>query len=355
MVSLFRILRDPAQAARLIGMLRLTPFSRADFEAAYTISSDPFERAYQLVVRSFMGFSSDGIKASVKTGFRKSSSRSHTTPAHDWAGYPDCLAAIVTRLAAGRDRRYGRWCAPPHRGALDQSCGGCRAESGRTVRGGPMTQNTSSAVMQQRHEPHESLDDFPTHPWATRAFMEHVFIPRWGRPVGKSVWEPASNRGFMARPLAEYFSIVRSSDVHDYGVAPDTNGCPFIHDFLFPGTPPIIGPDWIITNPPFRLGADFARRGLEIAREGVALFVRTAFTEGVERYNTLYCPHPMALKAEYAERVPLVKGRCDPKASTATAYSWVVWRKGEEDTRFTIIPPCRKELTRPGDYDEAAS
>jgi site-specific DNA-cytosine methylase len=34
--------------------------------------------------------------------------------------------------------------------------------------------NTSPAVMQQRHEPHNSLDDFPTPPWATRALCERL-------------------------------------------------------------------------------------------------------------------------------------------------------------------------------------
>lgn len=35
-----------------------------------------------------------------------------------------------------------------------------------------MSQNCSSAVMQQRSEPRDSLDDFPTPPWATRALCE---------------------------------------------------------------------------------------------------------------------------------------------------------------------------------------
>lgn len=35
-----------------------------------------------------------------------------------------------------------------------------------------MTQNTSHAVMAQRVEAHDSLDDFPTPPWATRALLE---------------------------------------------------------------------------------------------------------------------------------------------------------------------------------------
>ncbi len=37
-----------------------------------------------------------------------------------------------------------------------------------------MSQNRSSAVMQQRSEPPDSLDDFPTPPWATRAICEFL-------------------------------------------------------------------------------------------------------------------------------------------------------------------------------------
>jgi hypothetical protein len=37
-----------------------------------------------------------------------------------------------------------------------------------------VSQNRSSAVMQQRSEPHDSLDDFPTPPWATRALCEFL-------------------------------------------------------------------------------------------------------------------------------------------------------------------------------------
>ena len=35
-------------------------------------------------------------------------------------------------------------------------------------------QNTSHAVMAQRSEAKDSLDDFPTPPWATRALFEHI-------------------------------------------------------------------------------------------------------------------------------------------------------------------------------------
>ena len=44
-----------------------------------------------------------------------------------------------------------------------------------------MSQNRSSAVMQQRSEPHDSLDDFPTPPWATRALCQHLQGPSASR------------------------------------------------------------------------------------------------------------------------------------------------------------------------------
>jgi hypothetical protein len=177
-----------------------------------------------------------------------------------------------------------------------------------------------------------------------------------------TVWEPACNRGFMARPLAEYFARVVRSDVHDYSA--EYAGQELVCDFLFPGSePPMLAArpaDWIVTNPPFRLAAEFAARAFALAPQGVALFVRTAFTEGAERYRTLFRPHPPSFVAQFVERVALVKGRCDPNASTATAYCWIVWMDGEAlrqglrsretGTRYLWIPPCRKALERAGDY-----
>ena len=78
-------------------------------------------------------------------------------------------------------------------------------------------QNRSSAVMQQRSEPHDSLDDFPTPPWATRALCEYIARYSARRLGDLSCREPAANRGHMVKPLFEYFGHVMASDVHDYG------------------------------------------------------------------------------------------------------------------------------------------
>ena len=44
-------------------------------------------------------------------------------------------------------------------------------------------------------------------------------------------------------------------------------------------------PDWIITNPPFRLAERFALKALSLANTGVALLVRTVFIESVGRHD----------------------------------------------------------------------
>ena len=216
-----------------------------------------------------------------------------------------------------------------------------------------MAQNTSHAVMAQRHEVHDSLDDFPTQPWATRALCEHV-LPK-ADLQSRSVWEPACNRGHMVRPLQEYFRRVYASDIHDYGFQFD--GQERVVDFLMPfSTSPCMdanGVDWIITNPPFRLAEQFIERASNVARVGFAMIVRTSFLEGVGRYTNLFSKNPPSIIAQFSERVPMVKGRLTATGSTATAYCWLVWIDGEPNTRFVWIPPCRKQLEREGDYPVA--
>lgn len=99
-VEVFRVLRDPVQAARLERAIRLTPFSRDEFEAELPdVSEDIVERVRRTILRSFAGFGSASANGEHSTGFRATSKRSHTTPAHDWANYPDCIRSFTERLA----------------------------------------------------------------------------------------------------------------------------------------------------------------------------------------------------------------------------------------------------------------
>lgn len=95
-VNLFQIARD--RGSELRDALSLTPFSRVEFQNAYRKTDDKLEEARRCIIRSFMGFGSDGIHSSHRTGFRGRSQRSGTTPAHDWANFPKSFEAIVSRL-----------------------------------------------------------------------------------------------------------------------------------------------------------------------------------------------------------------------------------------------------------------
>jgi len=215
--------------------------------------------------------------------------------------------------------------------------------------------NRSSAVMAQRSEPHDSLDYFPTPPWATRALCEHVLIGQgWRRDqLRRAVaWEPACGSDDMRRPLSEYFGSVIGTDVHDHGHGR-------VHDFLLPFLPAEVealpGPHFIITNPPFRLAEQFIARACDVASQAVAMLVRTSFLEGVGRYRGLFRDRPPLIVAPFVERVPMFRGRLSGTGSSATSYSWLVWPghdfvRVDRSARCVWIPPCRKALERPGDY-----
>lgn len=205
----------------------------------------------------------------------------------------------------------------------------------------------STAVMARRHEPADSLDFFPTPPWATRAFCEHVLtkIEGVGRLVdpGLSALDPACGEGHMALALEEYFDRVFASDIFAYGFGS-------VADFLHPELDaPVV--DWIVTNPPFNQGPDFVLRALQLARRGVAMLVRMQFLEGERRLERLFSKHRPAAVFQFAERVPMHRGRWVVNGSTATAYAWVVWTKTPTaTTTFDWIPKSRIALSRHDDW-----
>jgi hypothetical protein len=207
--------------------------------------------------------------------------------------------------------------------------------------------NGARSIMSSRQEPDDSLDYFPTPPWATRALMQSV-LPHLGVARVQSAWEPACGEGHIAEVLREYCPHVHATDIHGYGYGDGGR------DFLAEtgATAPI--DDWIVTNPPFGDKAlAFVHQALKLAGEGVAMFFRSQWAvEGIERYETIFRDHPPTLCAFFVERVPLCKGCWDPEGTTATAYCWLVWIKGEKSWPPFWIPPGRRAaLTKPDDEE----
>ncbi|EJW12751.1 hypothetical protein A33M_1721 [Rhodovulum sp. PH10] len=204
------------------------------------------------------------------------------------------------------------------------------------------------AVMAARIEPDDSLDFFPTPPWATRALME-VVLPHLGVRQVRQVWEPACGEGHIAEVLREYVPDVVATDIRDYGYR-STGVADFLADIV-PGA----DDGWIVTNPPFGSRTiPFVLRALDfVPRGGVAMFLRSQWAvEGIERWERVFRDRCPTLCAYFVERVPLCKGRWDPDGSTATAYCWLVWVAGGSPLPPLWIPPGQcATRTRPDDAE----
>lgn len=188
----------------------------------------------------------------------------------------------------------------------------------------------------------DGLDFFPTPPWAARAGGELI---QSIDPGAWSCWEPAAGGGHMAHGLRDYFAAVLETDVFPHG-----QNIERVVDFTATEGDGLSA-DWIVTNPPFKLGEAFIRRALDRAQRGVAMLLRLAFLESVGRFPLFYGAQPLTIAAPFAERVPMVEGRWDPEASSATAYCWFIWRKGASGPPVLsgIAPGTRDRLSRAED------
>ncbi len=95
--NLFWVMRN--NYGELADGLRLTPFSRREFEISHLPHPNSIEKARRLIIRSYMGFGSDSASnVSRPTGFRANSNRSGTTPAHDWVNYERHMHQLAERI-----------------------------------------------------------------------------------------------------------------------------------------------------------------------------------------------------------------------------------------------------------------
>lgn len=96
-VNLFRVLRDPEAAHRLVELIALTPFALDEYNLSYEACSDPIEQARRTVIRSHMSFNAEAMSGA-KVGFRDDARRANRTPSNTWTNYPDGLLNVISRL-----------------------------------------------------------------------------------------------------------------------------------------------------------------------------------------------------------------------------------------------------------------
>jgi hypothetical protein len=166
---------------------------------------------------------------------------------------------------------------------------------------------TGDPVNRERH------DFYPTHPAATRALLAH-------EAFSGPVWEPACGAGDMSRVLEGSGYDVVSTDLIDRGYGESGR------DFLMEQS--LACPN-IVTNPPFRHAQKFAEHALNLGALKVALFLRLAFLEGVQRSQWLK-RSPLARVWVMSRRVPMQRGRLATHGDGhgVIAFAWFVWTRG---------------------------
>lgn len=98
-VNVFRVLRDKDSSRELAKKLRLTPYARAEYAAAFINEGDDVERARRTIVRAFMGHGPDSVNLGHRSGFRAKTLNSNRTAALDWVNYPPEVPRFCERLS----------------------------------------------------------------------------------------------------------------------------------------------------------------------------------------------------------------------------------------------------------------
>ena len=160
-------------------------------------------------------------------------------------------------------------------------------------------------------------DLYETPEVATLALLRAEALPR-------TIWEPACGPGAIVRVLRDAGHRVIATDLFDYH-SPDQDYAG--RDFLRERTTPN-GVEMIITNPPFKLAAQFAAHALSLCLS----FLESGnekTTAGRARLIALDGGH-LARVFVFIDRLPMMHrdGWTGNRVSNPTPFAWYVWERG---------------------------
>ena len=90
----------------------------------------------------------------------------------------------------------------------------------------------------------------------------------------------------------------------------------------------------ILTNPPYSLATEFVVHSLKLLGNGgiCAMFLKTTFLEGKNRYDKLCSKQPPKYIYQFVSRILCAKNadfeRMKAGGGSAVSYAWFIWEKG---------------------------
>lgn len=154
-------------------------------------------------------------------------------------------------------------------------------------------------------------------------------------PKINNIWECACGNGHLAEEFRALGLLGRTSDieVREYP-------CEQV-DFLLEDRP---WNGWIVTNPPYNQALEFAKKSIELASEGVALFLKLTFLEGISRYK-FFQENPPTFVYVYSSRRACAPNGVFGEASSAACYAWFIWDKKIVEQESVLRELVEREST----------
>lgn len=170
-------------------------------------------------------------------------------------------------------------------------------------------------INKKRTDAERGVDAYFTCPEAIRSLMAIEQLP-------VNILEPACGDGAIAKPLLDAGHNVVTTDIIDYGF-PRTE----IANYLT--APPCFEANGVVTNPPFKLGIEFARKAVQ-EFDYVALLLRFNWLETPAR-KAFFAQSGLSRVWLSSRRLPAMHrhGYVGKKTSSNTAYAWYVWDRRE--------------------------
>ncbi|MBJ7658757.1 NAD(P)-dependent oxidoreductase [Weissella confusa] len=158
----------------------------------------------------------------------------------------------------------------------------------------------------------EINDYYATEPKAVELLLEK-------EKFNMHILEPSCGEGHISNVLVAHDYDVQSYDLIDrgYGGVQD-----FFNIQEFNGD--------IITNPPYKVAAQFAQHAIDIVPIGnkVAMFLKLQFLEGKARRKFFNSNPPKTVYVASGRLNCAKNGEFYKYTSSAVAYAWFVWEKG---------------------------
>lgn len=168
----------------------------------------------------------------------------------------------------------------------------------------------------------ETDDFYATDPRAIDILLDYLHLQ-----VPHGVWEPSCGSGCLSKRLEERGHYVVSTDLVDRGFG--SGGVNFFDQKKMPD-----GCTAIVTNPPYKFATEYVLHALKLLpHDGLlALFLKTTFAEGKERFCKIFGPQRPQYVLQCTERILCAKNAefefMEAHGGSAVSYAWWIWRKG---------------------------